>query len=65
MGRENTLVSLSLLPPRPGRFRGRGLRRLEGRPFRLGLGEFVKFVQFGLQQLLVGQTGLILGDQGR
>jgi hypothetical protein len=47
------------------RFRGRWLRRFEGRPFGLGLGEFVKLVQFGLQQLLVGQTGLVLGDQGR
>jgi hypothetical protein len=29
----------------------------------LSLGQFIEFVEFGLEQLLIGHSGLVLGDQ--
>src|SRR5262249_43610790 len=48
-----------------GRFFGSWFRAFKGWPGGLRLGEVVKLVQLGLEQLLVGEPGLVLRNQGR
>ena len=57
--------SFTLPLPSSGRFGGNRFRPFEGGSVGLCLGQFVKLMELGLQELLLGQASLVFCDQGR